>query len=130
MPNKGTRLKRSFPSCVRMDVIMAQSQPIATAVKKIGVTEKSYSWWRNVRQILEVSRCTHDRDVRKRMPFIRERDRQQVQAAPSSQRRRCVFSLGTSSASGAATSEADRPSSSTCSPRDCRVRGSTSATGG
>jgi len=55
--------KRHSPEAIvsklrQVDVIMAQSQPIATAVKKIGVTEQSYYWWRNVRQILEVSRCT------------------------------------------------------------------------
>jgi putative transposase len=30
-----------------VDVMVAQGQPIATAVKKIGVTEQSYYRWRN-----------------------------------------------------------------------------------
>ncbi len=30
-----------------MDVLTAQGQPIATAVKAIGVTEQSYYRWRN-----------------------------------------------------------------------------------
>jgi putative transposase len=45
--------KRHSPEAIvsklrQVDVIMAQSQPIATAVKKIGVTKQSYYWWRNV----------------------------------------------------------------------------------
>ena len=44
--------KRHSPEAIvsklrQVDVIMAQSQPIATAVKKIGVTEQSYYRWRN-----------------------------------------------------------------------------------
>jgi putative transposase len=58
MPKKRHSPEEVVSKLRQVDVIMAQSQPIATAVKTIGVTKQSYYWWRNVRQILEVSQCT------------------------------------------------------------------------
>jgi len=58
MPKKRHSPEEIVSKLRQVDVIMARSQPIATAAKKIRATEQSYYWWRNVRQILEVSRCT------------------------------------------------------------------------
>ena len=47
MPTKRHTPEEIVSKLRQVDVMVAQGQPIATAVKKIGVTEQSYYRWRN-----------------------------------------------------------------------------------
>ena len=47
MPTKGHTPEEIVSKLRQVDVMVAQGQPIATAVKKIGVTEQSSYRWRN-----------------------------------------------------------------------------------